>query len=493
MKNLWAKLLVSLLLFTVIIVSVITLVNRQLLVQDIKQQQYESRTLIENHILSDMQAVDKAYLYLDNAYAESMEVELRALIKYYESDPDIYSWNLNEIKNRTGMDFFIIDEHNTVILTTYEPSLDLEFSECCVNFAALLDDRRNSGEYYSDGIDISAITNELWKYSYLATKDGKYLFEMGRELKSSPIFESFNFLQTAENLVMKYDDLNNVRIIGDEGFFLGSKDDIKTIHQLDQELQMAYNKSYENSGKVEVLIESNDGVVETHQLIPYFAEDQLGNSTKRIIYIEYNNHTELQLLRKNTQNFWIILVFAMGIAGILLLIISKILKGTIISATYDPLTGVYNRSSYIQYMEQLILEKNKAHIGLLLIDLDNFKQVNDQYGHLEGDEVLKQLAGILKEVVDKKSSVARFGGDEFAIVVKNANEQELHKLANEVITRVRKKQQDYATWELLSVSIGGTIQETPQETEASIFMRSDQALYQSKNKGKDQYTFFSIL
>ncbi|MEG0384410.1 MAG: GGDEF domain-containing protein, partial [Solibacillus sp.] len=89
--------------------------------------------------------------------------------------------------------------------------------------------------------------------------------------------------------------------------------------------------------------------------------------------------------------------------------------------------------------------------------------------------------------------VARFGGDEFAIVVKNANEQELHKLANEVITRVRKKQQDYATWELLSVSIGGTIQETPQETEASIFMRSDQALYQSKNKGKDQYTFFSIL
>ncbi|MEK4424704.1 GGDEF domain-containing protein [Solibacillus sp. FSL K6-1523] len=491
MKSLWVKLLLSLLLFTVIIVSVITLVNRQLLIQDIKQQQHDGRTLIENHILSDMQAVDKAYLYLDYSYSESMEVELRSLQKYYESNPDIYSWDINEIKNRTGMDFFIIDEHNKVIIATYEPSVGLDFSECCVNFAALLDDRRNSGEYYSDGIDISAVTNELWRYSYLATKDRKYLLEMGSELKNSPIFESFNFLETVKNLVMKYDDLNNVEIIGDEGFLLGAKDDVKTIQQLSPELKIAYNESYENSEKVEVLIESKDGIVETHQFIPYLAKDQLGNSTKRIIYIEYNNYTELQLLKKNTQNFWIILVIAMGTAGLLLLIILKILNTTILSATYDPLTGVYNRSSYIQYMEQLILKKDNAHIGLLLIDLDNFKQVNDQHGHLKGDEVLKQLAAILKEVVSKKSSVVRFGGDEFAIVVEDANEQALHKLASEVITCVRKKQQEHSGWDLLTVSIGGTIQETPQEEEVSIFMRCDQALYESKNKGKDQYTFIS--
>ncbi|MEG0385525.1 MAG: GGDEF domain-containing protein [Solibacillus sp.] len=489
MKNLWVKLLLSLLLFTIIVVSVITLVNRQLLVQDIKKQQHESRMLIENHIISDMQVVDKAYLHLDTTYSEKMKDELYFLQNYYETNSDVYSWDINEIKDRTGMDFFVIDEHNKVILSTYKPGLGLDFSECCENFAALLDDRRESGEFYSDGIDISAITNELWRYSYLGTKDRKYLLEIGRELKNSAIFESFNFLETAENLVMKYDALNSVKIIGDEGFFLGSKDGIKSIYQLNEELKKAYFKSYENSEKVEVLTESNDGIVETHQFIPYFANDQLGNSTKRIVYIQYNNQTELQLLKKNTQNFWIMLVIAMVTAGVLLLIILKILKKTIHSATFDPLTGVYNRSSYIQYMEELIRKKNTAHIGLLLIDLDNFKQVNDQYGHLEGDEVLKQLAGILNGVVGKKGSVVRFGGDEFAIVIENTNEQELHRLADDVLLCVHKIQQERSIWKSLSVSIGGTIQETPQESEVSIFMRGDQALYQSKNNGKDQYSF----
>lgn len=489
MKNLLVKIFSSLILFTIIIVTVITFVNRQILVQDLKLQTQESRALIEDHILADMYSVDRAYFYLDKNYSESMETELYALREYYESNPDVYSWDAEEIKKRTGMHFYVIDEKNKVIISTYEPSLGLEFSECCVNFAALLDDRRASGEFYSDGIDISAVTNGLWRYSYLPTKDHKYILELGFELKNSPLYESFNFLKTADDLVHKYEDLNNVKIIGDEGLFLGAQDGIRSVNQLSPALKEAYYKAYETSEKVEIQTNSTGKLVETHQFIPYFSENQLGNSTKRVIYIEYNNNTELKLLDKNTKQFWFTLAISLVTASILLLIIIKIISNTIRLATFDSLTGVYNRTSYLQYMERLTQRKGNARLGLLLVDLDNFKQVNDQLGHLKGDEVLKQMAKALRNIVGNEGHVVRFGGDEFAIIIENANEEKLSELANHILQHVRSNQREYAAWELLSVSIGGTLQQEPQEEEKRIFERGDQALYVSKNKGKDQYTF----
>ncbi|MEG0385524.1 MAG: GGDEF domain-containing protein [Solibacillus sp.] len=491
MKNLFAKLLLSLLIFTIIIVSVIALVNRQLLVQDIKQRQDESRALIENHILSDMRMVDNAHAYFNRPYFKEMKKELLFLQNYYETNPDIYSWDIQEIHERTGMQLYIFDAQNKIVVSTYEPSIGLDLSECCERFASFLDKARQNEKFNSDGIENAEVTKDLWKYSFLPTKDRQYIIELGGELKDWPIFKIFNTFETSESLVAKYEDLNKIEIISDEGFFLQTKDDIKTIDELSPELMKVYQQATETDQPVEVMINLEDGRVDTHRFIPYHSLNEEGYSTKRIIYSQYSNRTELQLLNRNTQQFLMILAIGVATAGILLLIILKILKRTICLATFDPLTGVYNRSSYKQYMEQLIKKKRKEHIGLLLIDLDNFKQVNDQFGHLEGDEVLKKMADILRKAVGNKGFVARFGGDEFAIVVEDANEQGLHQLANDVLANVRKKQQDDSMWDLLTVSIGGTIQETPHESEVSLFMRSDEALYQSKNLGKDQYSFLS--
>lgn len=138
--------------------------------------------------------------------------------------------------------------------------------------------------------------------------------------------------------------------------------------------------------------------------------------------------------------------------------------------------------------------KNSASgpVGLLLIDLDNFKYVNDQFGHIEGDTVLKELANMLKDVA-KNHYPVRFGGDEFAVVLSKASEEKLERYGNKILDAVRAKQADSNIWQHLSVSIGGALQQQDKESEVSIFMRADKALYESKNNGKDQYSFGELV
>ena len=167
----------------------------------------------------------------------------------------------------------------------------------------------------------------------------------------------------------------------------------------------------------------------------------------------------------------------------MLLVINKILSKTIQLATFDPLTGVYNRATYIRKIDNL-LRKRKINVpGLLLIDLDNFKQVNDQFGHVEGDHILVETARILKRVVKQSGFVVRFGGDEFAIVLYDTTEEKMQHMAEAILTQIRSvKYDDHASekWSVLSVSMGGAIYNHAEDTEMSLFERADKALYQSK-------------
>ncbi|CAM5617511.1 GGDEF domain-containing protein OS=Lysinibacillus sphaericus OX=1421 GN=LS41612_06090 PE=4 SV=1 [Lysinibacillus sphaericus] len=153
-----------------------------------------------------------------------MEKELRALATYYKQNPKIDTWNLQQMKSQHGMDIYILDQTNTVIYTTFPKDLGLNFSLCCKNFSALLDERRESGQLFTDGIDISTTTGEYRKFSYLATPDKKYLLELGLELNEVPVFQTFNFGKTAAYLVEKYNDLLDVRTISANGvFFFGHR------------------------------------------------------------------------------------------------------------------------------------------------------------------------------------------------------------------------------------------------------------------------------
>ncbi|WP_431027567.1 GGDEF domain-containing protein [Lysinibacillus sp. LZ02] len=490
MKRLQMRLLLCLIAFSIILVSVVTFTNRELLRKDIKAEQQKSLELIENHILSDMRIVDNAHYYFDSVVSDQLETELHKMAKLYEENPDVLEWDLEALKAQHGYEIYILDETNTVIHTTFTSDLGLSFSACCSKFSAGLDKRRLSGGYYSDAINISTTTGELWKYSYLATPDKKYLLELGLNASNVNIFQKFNFFKTATDLVNKYDDLLDVRILNSGGYYLDANhgEDYKIEHHTER-FKEAYEKALKTMEPVEYTDQLESGYREISRFIPYQAEQVRGASTKRVIYMKYGNGNELASLQRNIQQFWVILVIAIITSLILLIVISGILTKTIRLAVFDPLTGVNNRASYVNLMEELLRRKRKDNVGLLLVDLDNFKQVNDQYGHIEGDHVLAETAAILKNVVKKEGTVARFGGDEFAIVLPNATVDRIEAIANDVLQafRVKKTGTDGA-WEILSISIGGALQKEEMETETMLFARADKALYQSKNRGKDCYT-----
>ncbi|KOP72740.1 hypothetical protein AMS59_17725 [Lysinibacillus sp. FJAT-14745] len=495
MKNLKIKLLISLIAFALILVSVIFCVDRQILTEDIKKQEVMNRTLIENHILTDMQTVDNAHFYFDKTLSDKMEEVLRKLITYYKENPHIAKWDLQKIKSENEMDVYILDQSNTVIYTTFEKDKGLNFSQCCYRFSTLLDERRASGKYYTDGIDISTTTGGYRKFGYLATPDKKYVFEVGIDLLDDPVFQTFNFGKTAHYLTDKYVDLLEVQAINAVGvFFDDSKSRKITVNDQSKMFQEHFELAKKTMKPTEYQKEFENGYIEKYRFLPYEAEVVRGEATKRIIYVKYGNFTEIRALTKNTKQFRVLLCIALVTSFIMLLVINKLLSKTIHLATYDPLTNVYNRATYSRKMDKLLRQRKKNQPGLLLLDLDNFKQVNDRFGHVEGDKILIETAKTLKQEVGKNGFVVRFGGDEFAIVLYDTKDESMEKLANSILEKIRLlKYADKVSgdrWSVLSVSMGSAICIHLDESERSLFERADKALYQSKNAGKDQFTSY---
>ncbi len=155
-------------------------------------------------------------------------------------------------------------------------------------------------------------------------------------------------------------------------------------------------------------------------------------------------------------------------------------------ASLDSFTGLYAKK-YMEERIKVILEKenNKKHY-FILFDLDNFKQVNDTYGHIEGDRVLRGISERLKYIFRTTDAIGRFGGDEFIILVKDLEEREdLIKYLNLLMD---SSDNDYG----VTKSIGVSVYPEDGRNYEQLLMKADVALYYSKC-GKNKYTFFSEL
>lgn len=162
-------------------------------------------------------------------------------------------------------------------------------------------------------------------------------------------------------------------------------------------------------------------------------------------------------------------------------------------AKTDTLTKLANRRAFDEAMEQSISEADTTGNDLCILfgDLDRFKAVNDKHGHLLGDQVLRMVANTLKEAVKGRDLVARFGGEEFAILLQNTNVRNATKLAEEIRNDIASKRiQRKDTQE----SIGkitmsfGVAHYYQQEGIESFLQRADRALYMSKRKGRNAVT-----
>ncbi len=165
-------------------------------------------------------------------------------------------------------------------------------------------------------------------------------------------------------------------------------------------------------------------------------------------------------------------------------------------AIHDSLTGLYNNHYFYKELNDEI-EKSKRYgriFSLVMFDIDNFKHVNDTYGHSSGDKALQGLADCIRKTIRKDVDIAsRYGGDEFVIVFPNTTAENAYRVSERLLNLVRKKKikTDDGRDFYFTLSMG--ISEFPRDGEESYFLfnHADEALYQIKRSGKNNISIYN--
>lgn len=165
-------------------------------------------------------------------------------------------------------------------------------------------------------------------------------------------------------------------------------------------------------------------------------------------------------------------------------LIERLLNSLNLVATRDPLTKALNRHTFHTAIElaQDDHQRYKVTGILFLFDLDHFKRINDQYGHIAGDSVLREIAKIIHKRVRKSDQFFRYGGEEFAILLRHTSLQNAAFLAEELRTQIK----EHTFTDGIKVTISGGLSEVQEGDDVNAWIdRSDTALYEAKEAGRN--------
>ncbi len=156
----------------------------------------------------------------------------------------------------------------------------------------------------------------------------------------------------------------------------------------------------------------------------------------------------------------------------------------------DPLTGIYNRRMLNQELAYLDQNKSQSLHAIFMLDLDHFKQINDRYGHMVGDQVLGKVAGILKENIRNSDILGRYGGEEFLILLKNINVEKAKEVAERCRAALNDLDHPIKPDQVIKVSGSiGVSFITDGEDAMHALNAADEALYKAKALGRNRICY----
>jgi diguanylate cyclase (GGDEF)-like protein len=167
-------------------------------------------------------------------------------------------------------------------------------------------------------------------------------------------------------------------------------------------------------------------------------------------------------------------------------------------ANYDFLTEIYNRRRLMEEIEKELLRAKECcnSISILMIDIDHFKRINDKYGHLIGDEVLRKVAQICKDKLRTTDVIGRYGGEEFIVMLPSTNKENAEVIAERIRESIQNLKMNFKEGEVnITVSIGITcaiIKDNTTDIEKMIH-EADKGLYHAKNHGRNQVCTCEII
>lgn len=225
---------------------------------------------------------------------------------------------------------------------------------------------------------------------------------------------------------------------------------------------------------------------EKHLCIPI----NIGSKVGMIIHITTDSKEEFEQIKKHTE-----LIKSYANEASPVIESKKLMKMLKDSSLKDNMTGLYNRRFLDEYVDKIKPNaiRQKINIGILMIDMDHFKMVNDSYGHDVGDMVLKELATILSESVRSADLVIRYGGEEFIVLLMSVeSEEKAIEVAEKLRTKVQNKEIEIGSGKYLRKTISVGVSMFPSDTDSiwQSIKYADIALYKAKNLGRNKVVRF---
>lgn len=484
------KLTLIMIVFAIIIsFTIATIDHLRLKEQAIINHQFQVE-FIEEMVEDSLNYIEKAYRLFGEDIAQKMEASSHYLLEKYESEENssFDAWNFEELKKTLGLDIYIINEENVITHSSFEQDIGLDFSKCCGKLVPILNERRAMGGFFDDGLDIEQQTGAIKKYSYMATHDKKYLIQLGYSLENGVIFKEYNFFKVIERLVQKYSIINEINILNLGGVSFG---ETVTEGKLFKERRRAFEETLQSQQIIELRHEWR-GEPAIYRYVPYVSEFDQGSTKNKVLEIIYNERALQAILKKNKSTFYMQLLIVLVVTIGLALLISRWVARPMHLAFHDSLTGLKNRAAFDDIIEEA-LSKNKGSTALIMVDLDNFKLVNDDLGHDMGDELLKNAASSMRSVIGREDYAFRLGGDEFALILVSANKQQAETTVQLLLAAITASaaQTMPDLGPTVTVSIGVALAPEHGIHPEDLYKKADIALYASKQKGKNQYQFYA--
>lgn len=318
--------------------------------------------------------------------------------------------------------------------------------------------------------------------SFLYAKVGYCLNDLNIEEIEKLLIQSRElFQQTSSCSVAIHLDSGVEEVLGDLSKYSGNyQDAIQHYHRALELLEKAQTKESES------------------RLCHKLSEAYENAGNERQAFEQYSKHYQIteDLCKERSKQFSAYLMEIYNITDAEKNIIHLKKKGEVLtgSRNTDFLTGLYNRRYWDETVHHLLEDKEfkPLIISILMMDVDNFKKYNDQYGHIQGDEILRKIGGILNASVKRDMDIAaRYGGEEFIILLYATGLQGSKKVASDILEKVSELSFQYhgKNTESLSLSIGISSGLLESENDVKNFIReADKALYYSKEHGKNKYT-----
>lgn len=248
---------------------------------------------------------------------------------------------------------------------------------------------------------------------------------------------------------------------------------------------------WENFSARSLSILTNPGISFEHRIDnqAYFVSSRYIPEFDLILVIMRNNDALNEQLKDRLKfNFLVGFLITVVVVAIVAIVLKRYHQNLERLANTDTLTGAYNRAAFSIIFQQVVKEgkRREAALSLVLIDIDNFKSINDRFGHHGGDLVLKEFALVASQKIRESDVICRWGGEEFVILLRDCAINEAVKITEKIREEITRKTIHVNGEEVRLTLSAGLAEYREGESLSQLAIRADKLMYEAKRQGKDR-------